>query len=114
MERAMAYLKDLMIHSDSGSQYASQSLKRLLSSSHIAHNMSGKDDCWGNAVVESFFYTLKIETGIEDFLQKDDDEAWTIIYQYIDCTTTPYDYTLHCAIQTLCYKRLMQFEQQFR
>jgi len=51
----------LIHHSDRGSQYASKVFKKLLKAHGIIGSMSRKGDCWDNAVVESFFGTLKQE-----------------------------------------------------
>lgn len=51
----------LIHHSDRGSQYASKAFKRLLRTHGIQGSMSRKGDCWDNAVVESFFGSLKQE-----------------------------------------------------
>lgn len=53
--------KDLMHHSDRGSQYASEEYKKALTDNGIICSMSRKGNCWDNAVVESFFGTLKTE-----------------------------------------------------
>jgi len=46
-------------HSDRGSQYASHDYRDTLRDNGIVCSMSRKGDCWDNAVVESFFATLK-------------------------------------------------------
>jgi transposase InsO family protein len=51
----------LIHHSDRGSQYASQAFRKLLKVNGIKGSMSRKGDCWDNAVVESFFGSLKQE-----------------------------------------------------
>lgn len=51
----------LIVHSDRGSQYASKSYRRLLKAHGFVGSMSRKGDCWDNAVVESFFGSLKQE-----------------------------------------------------
>jgi transposase InsO family protein len=51
----------LIVHTDRGSQYASNMYRRLLLASGIKGSMSRKGDCWDNAVVESFFGSLKQE-----------------------------------------------------
>ncbi len=51
----------LIHHSDRGSQYASRVFRRLLKAHSIKGSMSRKGDCWDNAVVESFFGSLKQE-----------------------------------------------------
>jgi transposase InsO family protein len=51
----------LVHHSDRGSQYASGDFQARLEASGILCSMSRKGNCWDNAVVESFFGTLKQE-----------------------------------------------------
>ena len=51
----------LIHHSDQGVQYASHAYRKLLKIHGIAGSMSRKGDCWDNAVVESFFGSLKSE-----------------------------------------------------
>jgi putative transposase len=51
----------LLHHSDRGSQYASSSIRNILAANHIQVSMSKRGDCYDNAVMESFFGTLKNE-----------------------------------------------------
>lgn len=51
----------VIYHSDRGVQYASHEFQGYLRSIDGVSSMSGKGDCWDNAVVESFFGTLKLE-----------------------------------------------------
>jgi putative transposase len=51
----------LLHHSDRGVQYASDDYQGLLARHQITVSMSGKADCWDNAVMESFWATLKTE-----------------------------------------------------
>jgi len=51
----------LIHHSDRGSQYAAYAYQDLLVEYGMICSMSRKGDCWDNAVVESFFGTLKRE-----------------------------------------------------
>ena len=51
----------LLHHSDRGVQYASDAYQSLLQDNQIEVSMSGKGDCWDNAVMESFWATLKTE-----------------------------------------------------
>ncbi len=51
----------LVHHSDRGVQYASGMFQALLSQHGIVCSMSRKGDCYDNAVMESFFGTLKTE-----------------------------------------------------
>lgn len=52
----------LIFHSDRGTQYACEKFSNTLDSYKIVtRSMSGKGNCWDNAVAESFFKTLKSE-----------------------------------------------------
>lgn len=53
--------KGLLHHSDQGCQYTSDAFQRLLSQHGIIASMSGVGNCYDNAVIESFFHTLKTE-----------------------------------------------------
>jgi transposase InsO family protein len=51
----------LLHHSDRGSQYASAAFQEMLRTNGIVCSMSRRGRCYDNAVMESFFHTLKIE-----------------------------------------------------
>ena len=51
----------LIHHSDRGVQYASGTYQAVLAAHHAVPSMSRRGNCWDNAVVESFFATLKTE-----------------------------------------------------
>src|SRR5581483_7044711 len=51
----------LVHHSDRGRQYTSQGYLALLQEAKIQGSMSRKGDCYDNALMESFFGTLKEE-----------------------------------------------------
>jgi len=53
--------KGVIVHSDRGSQYCSKDYQSLLEKHELICSMSGKGNCWDNAVAESFFHTLKVE-----------------------------------------------------
>jgi putative transposase len=55
----------LLHHSDRGNHYTATSYQRLLAAHGVRVSMSRRGDCWDNAVVESFFATLKTEVGGE-------------------------------------------------
>lgn len=74
----------LIHHSDRGVQYASSAYRDLLSEHAIACSMSGKGDCWDNAVAESFFATLEWEL-IERSDWHTHAEARRAIFEYIEC-----------------------------
>ena len=50
-----------IMHSDRGSQYASDAHRRLLDEYGMVQSMSRRGNCWDNAAMESFFKTLKVE-----------------------------------------------------
>lgn len=51
----------LIVHSDRGSQYASQAHRDLLAHHGLVASMSRKGNCWDNTVMERFFLNLKME-----------------------------------------------------
>jgi len=53
--------RGLIFHSDRGSQYTSKQFSRLLSRHGIRQSLSRPRQVWDNAVVESFYSTLKVE-----------------------------------------------------
>lgn len=54
--------RGLIHHSDRGSQYACGDYVRALTNRGLVPSMSRKGNCWDNAVVESFFASLKAES----------------------------------------------------
>lgn len=75
--------KGLIWHSDRGSQYASDSHRNILKDHGIIQSMSGKGDCWDNAVAESFFHTLKTEL-TNHYQFNNQREAKNVIFEYIE------------------------------
>ncbi len=56
----------LLIHTDEGSQYRATDYRDLLAKNEIVCSISARGCCWDNAVVESFFSTLKLELDLDD------------------------------------------------
>ena len=75
--------KGVIHHSDRGSQYAGSDYQKLLDQYSMICSMSRKGDCWDNAVVESFFHSLKTEW-IADIIYKTRDEARSDVIKYIE------------------------------
>lgn len=73
----------LLHHSDQGLQYGSDDYRRLLAAHGIACSMSRRGNCWDNAVVESFFATLKREL-VYRRSWPTRDEATACIHEWID------------------------------
>jgi putative transposase len=73
----------LIHHSDRGSQYLSDDFQALLKQHGITCSMSGKGSCYDNAVVESFFASLKRErTRRRKYRTRD--EARADVFDYIE------------------------------
>ena len=73
----------LIHHSDRGAQYLSDDFQSLLKRQGITCSLSGKGSCYDNAVVESFFATLKRER-IKRHKYRTRDEARADIFDYIE------------------------------
>lgn len=73
----------LLHHSDRGVQYASDDYQGLLAEHGLACSMSGKGDCYDNAVIESFWSTLKTELVHHEHYTTHE-EARMSIFQYIE------------------------------
>lgn len=53
--------KDVIVHSDRGSQYCSAAYQKLLKKHQLVCSMSKKGDCYDNAAMESWNHSLKVE-----------------------------------------------------
>lgn len=73
----------LIFHSDRGSQYASEDVRTLLEKNKFKQSMSGKGNCYDNAVAESFFHTLKTEMVYQTIFETRQ-EAMNDIFEYIE------------------------------
>jgi transposase InsO family protein len=73
----------LIHHSDRGSQYAAGDYRTELAAHGMIASMSGKGDCYDNAVAESFFATLEFELIMQNEWQTKDD-ARRAIFRYIE------------------------------
>lgn len=73
----------LLHHSDRGSQYASHQIRNILAANRVHVSMSRKGDCYDNAVMESFFGTLKNEW-VHHQKYQTRSQARTDIFSYIE------------------------------
>lgn len=73
----------LLYHSDRGVQYASSDFRKVLTAWRVTQSMSRKGNCWDNAVVESFFATLKVECIREETLATRV-QARHVVFEYIE------------------------------
>lgn len=74
---------ELIHHSDRGSEYASSRYCMLLHKHHIHMSMSKKGDCYDNAMIESFWATLKKECA-RDVIFSSRNEARNAVFEYIE------------------------------
>lgn len=94
----------LIQHSDRGSQYASYDYRKALKEHGILASMSGKGNCYDNAMVETVFKTIKSELICRTVFQTRS-EAIKAVGEYIDGFYNPV--RKHSA---LGYKSPIQFE----
>lgn len=94
----------LLHHSDRGSVYASDDYQARLAAAGIRSSMNRRGDCWDNAVVESFFATLKREL-LARHRWPTREAASAAIADYIDGW-----YNLHRRHSTLGYLSPMAYE----
>lgn len=73
----------LLHHSDQGSQYTSHLYQGELKKHGIIPSMSRRGQCWDNAVVESFFGSLKSELGLPRRHQTPD-QVVAKVFDYIE------------------------------
>lgn len=93
-------------HSDRGVQYASSAYRRLLDRRGITVSMSRVGNCWDNAIVESFFSSLKAELLSQGHWRTPDD-AEAAVADYLRFYN---DQRLHSA---LGYRSPAQYEATF-
>jgi transposase InsO family protein len=97
-----------IVHSDRGSQYASNGFRRLLQQSGFRQSMSGKGNCYDNAQAESFFSRFKAEL-IEGGVFEDLEQARLEIFSYIEGY-----YNRVRLHSSLGYKSPLEFEQELQ
>ena len=72
----------LLHHSDLGSQYTDKGYRQLLSDHRITSSMSRAGSCYDNAMMESFFATLKVECARQKFATIN--QARLELFEYIE------------------------------
>ncbi len=94
----------LIQHTDRGSQYTADDYLALLKSKRILVSMSGKGDPYDNAMIESFFSTLRAElTDLERFATRQ--AARTALFEFIEVF-----YNRQRLHSSLGYRSPMAFE----
>jgi putative transposase len=74
----------LVHHSDRGCQYTSSGYQRMLAEWGVIVSMSRRGNCYDNAVVESFFGTLKGEC-VEGSAFQTRTQARQAVFEYVEC-----------------------------
>jgi transposase InsO family protein len=98
----------LLHHSDRGSQYGATVYQQRLLALNIHCSMSRPANCWDNAVVESFFATLKTELLHQrSWMTRHDARA--AIFEYIEGF-----YNCRRRHSSLGYQSPLVFEQQLK
>lgn len=100
--------KGILLHSDRGSQYASYTYQNLCKEYGFIQSMSSTGNCYDNAMMESFFHTLKTERIYwEKYYTRE--QAKRSIFEYIEVKYNRK--RLHSAIQ---YKTPIEFENLYK
>ncbi len=98
-------LPGCIFHSDRGCQYAGVAFRKLLRKNGFIQSMSGSGNCYDNAIMETFFHTLKTElVYFERYGTRD--EAGRSIFEYIEVY-----YNRQRRHSSLNYKSPFDFEQ---
>jgi transposase InsO family protein len=87
LDQALAHRQPsagLLHHSDRGSQYAARVYRKRLESYGLRASMSRRGDCWDNAVVESFFSSLKTELFARRRWPETREHARRELFEYIE------------------------------
>jgi putative transposase len=99
-------VEELLHHSDRGSQYSSMAYQAVLAQFHIQVSMSRKGDCYDNAMLESFFSSLKTECVNRQPYQSRS-EAKQSIFEWIEVF-----YNRQRRHSSLAYLSPVAYEQQ--
>jgi len=94
----------LLHHSDRGSQYTSLAYQTLMTKARCQVSMSRTSNCYDNAMMESFFATLKAECVTAPF--ESHAQARTAIFEYIEVW-----YNRQRLHSSLGYLSPVEFEQ---
>lgn len=97
----------LMLHSDRGSQYASEEVQAMLREHGIVQSMSGTGNCYDNAITETFFHTLKTELIFWEHFETRE-QARQTIFHYIEVW-----YNRQRLHSSLGYSTPVEYEQHF-
>lgn len=97
----------LILHSDRGTQYMCNDFQLLLAEKGISCSMSGKGNCFDNAVAESFFHSIKTELSHHQHYKTRED-AKQSIFEYIEIFYNRQRLHSYCH-----YLSPMQYEEKY-
>jgi len=98
----------IILHSDRGSQYASYKYQNLCKKYGFIQSMSGSGNCFDNAMMESFFHTLKTEKIYwEKYSTRE--QAKKSIFEYIEIR-----YNRKRLHSSIGYKTPIEFEKLYK
>lgn len=81
--------KGLLHHSDRGSQYVDGDYLTALAAAGIERSMSRAGNCYDNAAMESFWSTLKTDTGLDESIPASRRHAELAVFDYIETFYNP-------------------------
>lgn len=81
--------KGLLHHSDRGVQYACHEYTATLAAAGLVGSMSRRGNCYDNAAMESFWSTLKTETGLDAAVPISRRAAELTVFDYIETFYNP-------------------------
>jgi transposase InsO family protein len=96
--------KNVIVHSDRGSQYCSHAYRNFIEKNDLIQSMSRKGNCWDNPCVESFFHSMKVEAVQYDPIMNRETTRQHI-FQYIEID---YNKRRHSALGHLSPERFEQ------
>ncbi len=81
--------RGLVHHSDRGSQYVDEDYIKALTLAGIERSMSRAGNCYDNAAMESFWSSLKTETGLDRLIPATRKDAELAVFDYIETFYNP-------------------------
>jgi putative transposase len=99
--------RGLLHHTDRGSQYTSRAYRQVLEQVEITVSMSGKGNCYDNAVTESFFGSVKDEC-VHRTVYRTHEDARRSLFEYLEVF-----YNRQRRHSSLGYLSPAAFEQQW-
>ena len=79
----------LLHHSDRGSQYVDDDYIQALAAAGIVRSMSRAGNCYDNAAMESFWSTLKTDTGLDESIPTSRQNTKLAVFDYIETFYNP-------------------------